>query len=323
VKLAFVADPLERLHPSLDSTVGLMKAALDRGHEVWITEASCLAVIDGHPHARSRSVRMMGSNGTASIIAARERRWVPLDEMDAVFMRTDPPLDGAYLAATYVLDLVNSASTKLVNDPRGIRNANEKLFALRFPELIPPTLVTADPELITGFVSEHPLAVVKPIDGLAGIGVVQLRAWDLNVASIVELATDGGRIPVVVQAYVPEVAAGNKRLFVVGGEIIGAVLRFPQATDFRIGPPAKVVPATAADVAMIERLAPALRRHGLWLVGIDVIGERLIEVNVTSPGAWTKTDVALGTTIARDIVVRLEAECMTLKVHPVGTIRQS
>jgi len=307
VRLAFVADPPEQLDAGLDTTVGLVRAAQSRGHQVWITETSGLAVVGGRAQALLRPVQGTPGDDPAWFSPAGDPRWLPLDRMDAVFMRTDPPVGTAYLHATYILDSVDPTRTTMVNDPRGIRQANEKLFALRFPELIPPTLVSADAGLIAEFVHNHGMAVVKPIDGHAGRGVLQLRPDDPNLASMVELATDYGRTPTVVQAYLDSVTDGNKRLFVVGGEVTGAVIRFPGPGDFRIGPPAELTAVTATDTAMVARLAPALRHLGLWLVGIDVIGDRLIEVNVTSPGAITKTDVAFGTGLADDVIARLES----------------
>ena len=271
-----------------------------------MTEAHQLAVVKGCAYGLLRPVRVTATDGLKWFPHGGEAQWMALDLMDAVFMRTDPPVNQSYLHATYILDLVDTARTMVVNDPRGIRQANEKMYALQFPKWIPPTLVTADAALIADFVSDRGMAVLKPIDGHAGRGVLQLRRDDPNLTSIVELATDHGRMPTVVQGYLDAVEKGNKRLFVVGGEVTGAVIRYPGSGDFRIGPPAELTAVTPSDRALVAALAPSLRRDGLWLVGIDVIGDRLIEINVTSPGAITKTDVAFGTRLAEDVIVRLE-----------------
>jgi glutathione synthase len=229
-----------------------------------------------------------------------------LDDADVVLFRTDPPVDRAYLDATLVLDRVDTARTVLVNDPRGIRLANEKLWGLAHPDLCPPTLVAADRDLIDGFVAEHRRCVVKPIDGHAGRGVLRLDATDPNRASIVELVTERGARPVVVQPWLDEVAEGNKRIFLHGGRPAGAVLRHPADGDFRIGMPDALAELTERDHEICDRLGPELQRLGLVLVGLDVIGDRLIEVNVTSSGALHKADRLLGTTLCDDFIDLLE-----------------
>jgi glutathione synthase len=314
MRLAFVLDPLEMLDPAVDTTVGMMEAAQRRGHEVWVAEAHELAVVDGGAYARLRRLHVAPAVREAGrflvpapwFTVEEVGKWLPLNSMDGVFFRTDPPLDQAYLHATYILDLVDADRTAVVNDPRGVRLANEKLFALQFPELVPSTVVTADASIITGFVRDHGLAVLKPVDGHAGGGVVQLHPADPNLRSLIEMATACGRLPVVVQAYLDAVSHGNTRLFVVDGEPIGSVVRFPGGDDFRIGAPAEEAEVTEQDRAMVARLAPALRRHGLWLVGLDVIDGRLIEINVTSPGAMRKADAALGTSFCEEVIARFE-----------------
>ena len=303
--LVFIADPLETLDPQVDTTLGLIAAARRRGHRVRWGAAHQLAIRDG------RAVGLLR--------ACDERvdgRWAPLDEADAVLFRTDPPVDRAYLDATLVLDRIDPSRTVLVNDPAGIRVANEKLWALAHPDLCPPTLVAADAELISAFVDDHRRCVVKPIDGHAGRGVLRLDAADPNRTSIVELVTDRGRRQVVVQRWLDEVRAGNKRIFVHWGEPVGAVLRFPGAQDFRIGVPTRVTDLTARDLEICRRLGPDLVRLGLVLVGLDVIDGWLIEVNVTSSGALHKSDRLLGTTLCEDFVAQLEEIHATTRRNP-------
>jgi glutathione synthase len=315
MKLAFILDPLQGLDPAVDTTVGMIEAAQERGHDVWVAETRDLAVLDGRAHARLRRVQVATAVRRAGRFVLPSAwysftdevgPWLPLDSMDGVFFRPDPPLDQAYLHATYILDLIDRDRTAVVNDPRGVRLANEKLFALQFPELVPPTVVTADAGVIVRFARNHGLAILKPVDGHAGIGVLQLDTGDPNLSSLIELATDHGRLPVVVQAYLDAVRHGNTRLFVVDGEVIGSVVRFPGAGDFRIGAPAELADVTDRDRALVARLAPSLRRHGLWLVGLDIIDGRLIEVNVTSPGAMRKADAALGTRFNEEVISRFE-----------------
>ena len=310
MKIAFVADPLESLDPSVDTTVGLMHAAQDRGAEVWVTQASLLEAAYGRARAIARRVELAPSRPLAGHRWTVARRWftaapaqrVWLDEMAAVFMRTEPPVDSAYTHATLILDLVDPGRTALINDPGGLRACSEHLLPLRFPGLVPPTVVTADDAAIRSFVAEHRTAVVKPVDGFSGRGVLRLDRHDPNLGSLIEISTHGGARAVIVQRFLREVAEGNKRIFVLAGEPAGAVYRYPQAGDFRIGDPAAQAPVTARDREICARLAPTLRRHGIHLAGLDVIGPFLIEVNVTSVGALRKADALLGWTLCSDLL---------------------
>ncbi len=304
MRIAFVVDRLRSLDTDLDTSVGLMCAAHHRGHELWVTSAVSLEAVGGRARARARRLHVAlsgtGRRNPWYTVGAAEHLW--LDETAAVFMRTNPPVDRTYLNATFVLDLVDPDRTALVNDPRGLRRCNEKTYPLQFPDLIPPTVVTAVTETILGFLADHGRAVLKPIDGYAGRGVIVLDPADPNLRSLLELSTDAGRRVVVVQPFLAEVAAGNKRIFVLDGVPTAAVWRYPVDGDFRIGDPTEVAPVTDRDRDICARLAPALRRDGLRMVGLDVIGPHLIETNVTSPGALRKADVLLGTSLCADLV---------------------
>jgi glutathione synthase len=308
--IAFVADPLESLDASIDTSVGLMHAAQDRGTEVWVTEARLLEAVNGRARALARRVRLAPSHPAGDHRWSVADRWftatgskhVWLDDMAAVFMRTEPPVDEAYTAATLILDLVDPVRTAMVNDPRGLRACSEHLFPLRYPDLVPPTVVTADPRTIRSFLADHATVVLKPVDGFSGRGVLRLDRHDPNLASLIEISTRGGTRAVIVQRYLREVAAGNKRIFVVAGEPVGAVFRFTAPGDFRIGNPSAEAPITARDREICVRMAPALRRNGIHLAGLDVIGQHLIEVNVTSVGALRKADALLGWTLCADLL---------------------
>ena len=306
----FVTDPLAGLQADIDATIGLMSASQDLGLDVWCCEPSGLAVVDGRLLARAHQIRLRPRRP-----AGGDHRWLVdatwWDELDlatvevagfgVVHLRIDPPVDERYLHTTYLLDL---AGTRVVNRPEGVRAVHEKLVALRFPELCPPTYVGASIAGLRDFVASVGTAVVKPVDGFAGLDVWLVRD-DHTAVALLESATHGGQRQVIAQEYLPTVAHGNKRLFLVDGEIAGAVLRRPAADDFRIGPP--VAPATIddADRAIVAALGPLLRRHGLAIAGADVIGGRLIEVNVTCPGGMHKTDALLGTRLSETIVRRL------------------
>jgi len=254
MKIAFVADPLDALDPSTDTTVGLMHAAQDRGAEVWVTEAPLLEAAHGRARARARRVRLAPSRPSSGHrwtvapgwFTATEPQRVWLDEMAAVFMRTEPPLDQAYINATLILDLIDPGCTAMINDPGGLRACSEHLLPLRFPDLIPPTIVTADESAIRSFLAAHHTAVIKPVDGFSGRGVLRLDRHDPNLGSLIEISTHGGARAVVVQRFLREVTAGNKRIFLVQGKPIGAIFRFPQAGDFRIGDPTAEAPSHRA-----------------------------------------------------------------------------
>ena len=310
MRIAFVTDPLDGLDPSIDTSVGLMHAAAGRGAEVWVTQAHLLEAVHGRARALARRMRLAPCRPAGDHRWTVAKRWytvteprhVWLDEMSAVFMRTEPPVDQTYRTATLILDLIDPARTPVINDPRGLRACSEHLLGLRFPDLCPPTIVTADDRTIRAFLADHGAAVVKPADGFSGREVLRLDRHDPNLGSLIEISTRAGARAVVVQRFQREVSAGNKRIFVVAGEPAGAVYRFPRAGDFRIGDPAAAAPVTARDREICSRLAPTLRCHGIHLAGLDVIGTYLIEVNVTSVGALRKADALLGWTLCADLI---------------------
>ena len=307
--ILFITDPLAGLHAEIDATIGLMNASQDLGLDVWACAPEELAVVDGRVRARAHRIRLRPRRPGV------DHRWVVdpawFDELDiavvdtadfeVVHLRIDPPVDDRYLHATYLLDL---AGTRVVNRPDGIRAVHEKLIALRFPELCPPTYVGTSLSELREFVARVGTAVVKPVDGFAGLDV-WLVENDHSAVTLLESATRGGRRQVIAQQYLPAVEYGNKRLFLLDGEIVGAVLRRPSADDFRIGPPVAPAAIEDADVAIAAALLPLLVGHGLAIAGADVIGGRLIEVNVTCPGGMHKTDALLGTRLSEAMVLRL------------------
>lgn len=278
-----------------------MEAAIARGHEVWITQAHDLGVADGMARATMQPV------GITPVQLADDRwvsvdRWyelgdrvlLPLETMDAVFMRTDPPVNVPYLYATYILDYVNPDKTLVVNAPRGLRAANEKMYALQFHGAIPETIVTQDKQVIREFVEKKGRAILKPLGGKAGEGILFLEAGDRNLNSLVELSTQQGQIPVMLQVFLPEAKEGDKRIILIEGEPLGAVNRIPTGSEFRgnmaVGGRVAKVDITDREREICTQLAPVLRRDGLYFVGIDIIGGYLTEVNVTSPTGIREID---------------------------------
>lgn len=308
--VVFVVDSLDRLNPATDTSVGLMHAAQERGATVWITTPAQLSVADGRPRAAAREVHLAPAHPAEGCDWTVADPWVAvgsteqfeIDDADAIFMWAEPPLSDTYLTATFLLELVEHAP--VINDPRGLRACSEHLLPLRFPDLIPPTVVSANKRAILDFVAAHRTAVLKPVDGFSGHGVYRLAYGDPNLPSLLETATAGGSRVVIVQQYLAQVEDGNKRIFILDGAPVGAVYRFPAPDDFRIGQPSVQAPITARDRQICARLAPVLDANGLRVAGLDVIGPHLIEVNITSPGALRKADALLGWSLCGDVVDR-------------------
>ena len=309
----FVIDPLPGLAPDVDATVGLMVATQALGEDVWWCTPADLATVAGRVRAMARRIRVRPRHRVGQHRWSAEPRWwddldaASLDVADAfrlVHLRIDPPVDARYLHTTYLLDLVEAAGTPVANRPSGIRALHEKLVALRFPALCPPTYVGASVADLREFVARVGTAVVKPVDGFAGTGVWLVR-HDQAALALLESATAGGTRHVIAQQHLDAVRRGNKRLFLLDGDLVGAVLRRPSGDDFRIGPPVSAADVYAADLAIVDALRPHLQHHGIAVAGVDVIDGRLIEVNVTCPGGMAKTDALLGTDLSGDIVRRL------------------
>ncbi|MFN6154488.1 glutathione synthase [Anabaena sp. AL09] len=318
MKLAFIIDPIHRLDPCHDTSVALMEAAQILGHEIWITQANLLSVIDGKAWASLQQVELVP-------VELLERRWLAvnpwfklspsaftaLETMDAVFMRTDPPVNDAYLYATYILDYVDQNKTLVINDPAGIRSANEKMYALQFSECIPETIVSADKQVIRQFVAAKEATILKPLGNKAGEGILFLQSGDRNFNSIVELSTLQGQVPVMVQNYLPQAKEGDKRIILLNGEPIGALNRLSSSSDFRnnmaTGGTVAQTTITPREQEICSHLAAKLRQDGLIFVGIDVIGGYLTEVNVTSPTGIREIDRLDGTHIAHQVIQWVEA----------------
>jgi glutathione synthase len=243
-----------------------------------------------------------------------ERKWYDVQRsadldvassVDLVQLRIDPPVDARYLHTTYLLDLVEAAGTTVANRPAGIRAFHEKLSVLRFPDLCPQTLLTTDVALLRDFVARVGLAVLKPVDGFAGDHVWLVRD-DRAATALLESATGRGRRrQIIAQEYLPAVERGNKRLFLLHGRILGAVMRRPSADDFRIGPPFAAADIVPADRRIVGADGRTLLQHWIALAGLDVIDDRLIEVNVTCPGGMAKSDALLGTDLSGTLMREL------------------
>ncbi|MGF1535632.1 MAG: glutathione synthase [Elainellaceae cyanobacterium] len=301
MKFAFIIDPIDRLDPGHDSSVALMEAAQLMGHEVFVALAGGLWVEGGRAWGKVQPLQL-------TPVALVEGRWVvpqpwhqlgeslsmALESFDAVFMRIDPPVNTAYLNATYILDYIDPEKTLVVNHPNGLRLANEKMYALQFADAIPSTLVSQDKAVIRGFVERHGKAVLKPLGGKGGEGIFLIEAGDRNFNSLVEVSTEYNRLPIMVQRYLPAAKDGDKRIILLHGTPIGAVNRIPTGSEFRgnmaVGGRVAAVDITERDRQICDIVAPRLRQDGLIFVGLDVIGGYLTEVNVTSPTGIREAD---------------------------------
>jgi len=284
LQVAIQMDPVEAVNIETDTTFMLMLEAQTRGHGLWVYPPERLALEDGRLGARGRALNLRAVKGDHHSLDAVEVR--DLSEMDVVLMRQDPPFDMAYITAAHLLEAIHPA-TLVVNDPGEVRNAPEKLFVTAFPDLHPPTLITADPEAIRDFQARHGDMVLKPLYGGAGSGVVRLKPGDPNLDALLELHAMIGREPVIAQKFIPAISKGDKRILLVDGEPVGAINRIPAAGQVRSnlarGGRAAAVELTARDEAICAAIGPALKARGLLFVGIDVIGDYLTEINVTSP----------------------------------------
>jgi glutathione synthase len=292
----FLIDPVARLRPDKDSSVALMQAGQRAGETIWVAEPSDLAAGAGGPQVRATAIN------TEPWYSAGQCCWLPLNHFQRVWMRKDPPVDEAYLYATHLLELAEASGVQVLNRPAGLRAWNEKLGALQFPELMAPTLVASQVELLSSFAREHGEVVLKPLGGRAGQGVVRASGSAPGLGALLELVTQQQRLPVMIQAFLPEVDAGDKRILLVQGEPLGAVNRKPKAGEFRsnlaVGGQPEATELTERERQICAALRPALIDAGLFFVGIDVIAGRLSEINVTSPTGIREVEQLGGIPIA-------------------------
>jgi glutathione synthase len=317
-RFAFVMDPLDLVLPEKDTTFVFMLESQARGHEIYFLGIDDLFARGPVAHGRARRAEVMRPTASEPLhYRLLEERIEPLTWFDAVFMRKDPPFDMAFFVATHLLGFVDPQRTLVFNDPRGLREANEKLYALNFPTLIPPSLVTGDLGRLKAFLDEMGgEMIVKPLDGAGGAGVFHLHRSDRNLNAILESATANGRRVIMAQRYLPEIRAGDKRVIVLDGEPLGAVLRVPSEDEHRgnihVGGICHKAELTARDREICRTIAPRLRTDGLYFVGLDVIGDWLTEINVTSPTGIQEINALDGVTLEADVIDWVEKRVAAL-----------
>jgi len=284
LKVAVQMDPIEAIDIDGDSTFALMEAAQERGHKLHYYLPQHLTFKDGQVTARARAVTVRREKGNHASVGAFEA--IDLSAFDVVLMRQDPPFDMSYITATHVLETIHP-KTLVVNDPAHVRNAPEKLFVTQFEGLMPPTLITSDTDEIGRFRDEHKDIILKPLYGNGGTGIFRVTPGDENFNALLEMFAETYREPVIAQAYLPQVRAGDKRIILVDGEPAGALNRIPQKGETRsnlhVGGKAEAASLTPREEEICAILAPELKARGLIFTGIDVIGDYLMEINVTSP----------------------------------------
>ena len=310
MKLLFIADPLDSFKVEKDTTLAMMRVAQSAGHEIWYTQSHDL--LWGQGKARARAQPLIITN---DLIWYRlgEVEEHSLDYFTAVLMRQDPPFTVEYLTSTWILSAAVLQGARVFNNPDAVRNHSEKLSITEFPQFIPPTLVTRDIHAIRDFHGLHHDIVIKPLDGMGGMGVFRVGPDGLNLGSIVETLGENGSRTLMAQRFLPEITAGDKRVLLIGGEVMPyALARIPQGTEIRgnlaVGGKGLAMALTAREEEIANHLAPILAKRGLFLVGLDMIGGYLTEINVTSPTCFVEIAQQTDCDVAKKWLTRLEKE---------------
>jgi glutathione synthase len=324
VNILFVADPLEQFKIYKDTTFSMMREAQRRGHGISACEPRDLGWQTGQPvTAGVRDITLTG-NGD-DWFTETPRRQAALHGFDAVLMRKDPPFDAEYIYATHLLGQAEREGAKVVNKPAALREHPEKLAVMEFQQFTAPTLVTRDPAVVRAFHAEHKDIILKPLDGMGGMGIFRVREDGLNLGSITETLNKNGAETLMVQRFVPEIAAGDKRILIIGGEPVPFVLaRIPQGTEVRgnlaAGGKGVAQPLTPKNREIAEAVGRALAPRGLLLIGLDVIGDYVTEINVTSPTCFQEITEQAGFDVPAMFIDALEAEVGAGKSTPaLGT----
>ncbi|MGB8240287.1 MAG: glutathione synthase [Azonexus sp.] len=318
LKLGFVVDPLTELKAGKDSSVAMMRAAQARGHQVFAIDCATLG------WRRPETWNVGGVYATATTLQLRPddddwyragvRQWQSLTDFDAVIMRKDPPFDFEYLTATWLLEHAEASGVRVFNRPRALRDHSEKVAICEFPQFTPATLITRDAAQLQQFIDEHPDTILKPLDGMGGSQIFRVRHDDPNRNVIIETLTREGRRTIMAQRFVPEIAAGDKRILLIAGQPVPYCLaRIPKAGETRgnlaAGGSGVAQELSPRDREIAETLGPILFARGLLLVGIDVIGDHLTEINVTSPTCMVEIRQQTGFDSAATFIAAIEREC--------------
>ncbi|MEM7282375.1 MAG: glutathione synthase [Pseudomonadota bacterium] len=306
MRIGILMDPIEKIKPYKDTTFAMMLAAQKRGCELQYMELSDLFMVDGQARAKTSPITVQDNNEDWFSRGASQD--MALGEMDVILMRKDPPFDMEYVYATYILERAQEAGALVVNHPQSLRDINEKAYTAWFPQCCPPTLISRSMSRIKGFVEEHGKIVVKPLDGMGGRSIFIVSPGDLNTNVILETITEEEHTFAMAQKFIPGIAeTGDKRILVVNGEPVPyALARIPAEGESRgnlaAGGSSKGVPLTDRDRWLVQEIAPVLKKKGIYFAGLDVIGDYVTEINVTSPTCVRELDAEFGLDIAGDLV---------------------
>lgn len=305
IRLGVVMDPIASIRYKKDATLAMLWEAKARGWEIYYFEQTNLFLLNGIPYGDARLLDVHHDETTWYTF--RETVTIPLADLDVILMRKDPPFNEEYIHTTYLLEQAEQRGVFVVNRPQSLRDCNEKLFATHFTQCTPPTLVTQSKQKLQAFWQEHHDIVCKPLNNMGGTSIFRLQEQDVNANTVFEILTMNGSFYMMAQKFIPEIAQGDKRILLINGEPIGyAWSRVPQKGDWRgnhaVGAIGELQPLTERDAWICTQVASTLRERGLYFVGLDVIGDYLTEINVTSPGCVREIDAALGSNISAKLM---------------------
>ena len=308
--LGVIMDPIQSISFTKDSTLAILLAAQAQGFDLFYMEQCDLYIDNSGPKARLRPLKVF--NDSDKWFELGNSRDAALEEMDVLIMRKDPPFDSEFIYSTYILEAAERRGSLVVNKPQSLRDCNEKVFATEFPQCVPPLLVSRDQARLKGFLAEHQDVVYKPLDGMGGTSIFRVKEGDQNLNVILETVTQYGTETIMAQKFMPQITQGDKRILVVDGEIIPFCLaRIPTGSDFRgnlaAGGRGVVQPLSERDMWIAQQIAPTLKQRGLIFVGLDVIGDYLTEINVTSPTCIREIDNAEDTKIGERLIKAISA----------------
>ena len=306
--LGIVMDPIQSINYLKDTSLSILLAAQQQGFRLFYMEQQDLFLENGVPYAEVQPLRVFDNPDCWHELGGRSA--VPLAELTVVLMRKDPPFDSEFIYSTYILEAAEKLGTLVVNKPQSLRDCNEKVFATEFPECTPPLLVSRSLKRLKGFLQEHHDVVFKPLDGMGGASIFRVKADDQNLNVILETLTQHGSQTIMAQKYLPEITDGDKRVLIVDGKVVPYCLaRIPSASDFRgnlaAGGKGEVRPLSERDQWIAEQVAPVLVERGLLFVGLDIIGDYLTEINVTSPTCVQEIDRAKNTAIGDKLIAAI------------------
>jgi glutathione synthase len=309
MKIAFLADPLDSFKIYKDSTYAMMAEAARRGHTIYAFEQGDLAFEGGAVVANVARITLTGD--AQQWYRAEQPAAMPLSQFDAILLRKDPPFNMEYIYTTYLLELAEAQGVRVFNKPSAVRDHNEKLSIAQFPDFIAPTVVSRDEARLRAFHSQHKDIILKPLDGMGGIGIFRVKEDGLNLGSIIETLTDNGRRTIMAQRFIPEIVKGDKRILLIGDQVVPYCLaRIPQGGEVRgnlaAGGVGVAQPISERDREIAQTLAPILSKRGLLLVGLDAIGDYMTEINITSPTCFQEITQQTGFNVAGMFIDALE-----------------